>query len=105
MQPIIETRRAELTALCRRFHVRRLDVFGHGYLSLSGDQSSAGGVGFALLSSCECWEVVGSITRRLRPDDTRFTLEIRLAGLGFSDGRPGQAAVDDRSRVWNPAAP
>ena len=28
MQPIIETRRAELTALCRRFHVRRLDVFG-----------------------------------------------------------------------------
>ena len=28
MQPIIETRRAELTALCRRFHVRRLVVFG-----------------------------------------------------------------------------
>ena len=28
MQPIIETRRAELAALCRRFHVRRLEVFG-----------------------------------------------------------------------------
>jgi predicted nucleotidyltransferase len=28
VQPIIETRRAELAALCRRFHVRRLDVFG-----------------------------------------------------------------------------
>jgi hypothetical protein len=28
MQPIIETRRAELAELCRRFHVRRLDLFG-----------------------------------------------------------------------------
>ena len=28
MQPIIETRRAELTTLCQRFQVRRLDVFG-----------------------------------------------------------------------------
>ena len=28
MQPIIDTHRAELAALCRRFHVRRLDLFG-----------------------------------------------------------------------------
>lgn len=28
MQPIIETRRAEVAELCRRFHVRRLDLFG-----------------------------------------------------------------------------
>ena len=28
MQPFIETRRGELAALCRRFHVRRLEVFG-----------------------------------------------------------------------------
>ena len=28
MQPIIEGRRAKLAKLCRRFHVRRLDVFG-----------------------------------------------------------------------------
>lgn len=28
MQPIIETRRAEVAGLCRRFHVRRLEVFG-----------------------------------------------------------------------------
>jgi uncharacterized protein len=28
MQPIIETHRAELAARGRRFHVRRLDVFG-----------------------------------------------------------------------------
>ena len=28
MQPIIKTRLAELRKLCRRFHVRRLDVFG-----------------------------------------------------------------------------
>ena len=33
MQPIIEERRAEIAALCRRFHVRRLDVFG----SAAGD--------------------------------------------------------------------
>jgi predicted nucleotidyltransferase len=28
VQPIIEARRDELAKLCRRFHVRRLDVFG-----------------------------------------------------------------------------
>jgi len=28
MQPIIEQRLPEVAALCRRFHVRRLDVFG-----------------------------------------------------------------------------
>ena len=28
MLPLIEARRAEIAELCRRFHVRRLDVFG-----------------------------------------------------------------------------
>lgn len=28
MQPLIETKRAELADLCHRFHVRTLDVFG-----------------------------------------------------------------------------
>lgn len=28
MQPIIESHRAELAAICRRFHVRKLDIFG-----------------------------------------------------------------------------
>ncbi len=28
MQPIVKTRLAELRKLCRRFHVRRLDLFG-----------------------------------------------------------------------------
>lgn len=28
MQPIIEKRRAEVSELCRRLHVRRLDLFG-----------------------------------------------------------------------------
>lgn len=28
MQPVVKTRLAELRKLCRRFHVRRLNVFG-----------------------------------------------------------------------------
>jgi len=28
VQPIIESHRAELAAICRRFHARRLDLFG-----------------------------------------------------------------------------
>jgi predicted nucleotidyltransferase len=28
VQPIIETHRAELAAICRRFHVSKLDLFG-----------------------------------------------------------------------------
>jgi hypothetical protein len=30
MLPLIDKRRSEIASLCRRFHVRRLDVFGSG---------------------------------------------------------------------------
>ena len=38
MQPIIETHRAEIAALCRRFHVRQLELFGS---AACGDFDSA----------------------------------------------------------------
>lgn len=72
--------------------VRRLDLFGRGYLSLEESSASGGALGVALLSSCACWELIAAVERRTRPDDTRFTLEIRLAGLGLRPRTRGDPA-------------
>jgi predicted nucleotidyltransferase len=50
MQPTIETHRAELAALCRRFHVRKLDLFGS---AARDDFDPAVGVGTMLVDIVE----------------------------------------------------
>lgn len=63
----------------------RVDLYGSG-LALFESQTKTGTVGLILHSSCRCWDLIGSVTRRLRPADTRFSLTLRLAGLGFGLG-------------------
>jgi lipopolysaccharide assembly outer membrane protein LptD (OstA) len=90
---------------------RQLDVFGTGYLSLEDSSATEGTIGIAFLSSCACWELIGSIQQRTRPDDTRFTIELRLSGLGFQpithapEFLRKRDSVDDRNKVWDPPAP
>jgi lipopolysaccharide assembly outer membrane protein LptD (OstA) len=67
----------------------RLDVFLNGYLSLEDSSTNGGEFGFVLLSKCRCWDLVASIERRTRPDDTRFNLQLNLAGLGRRSRVPG----------------
>ena len=65
---------------------RQIDLFASGYLSLEEASTSEGRLGVTFLSGCACWELMASVQRRTRPDDTRFTIELRLAGLGRSPG-------------------
>jgi lipopolysaccharide assembly outer membrane protein LptD (OstA) len=93
---------------------RQLDVFANGFLSLQESSSSSGRVGFAFLSACACWELITSVEQRTRPDETRFTIELRLAGLGFQPLRSGRGlvrdtektgSVDEPGGVWESPAP
>ena len=59
-------------------------------------------MGLAFLSDCGCWELIAQMRRRTRPDVTRFSLEIRLAGLGFQQLRRERPLV--RSRLEYPNA-
>ena len=63
--------------------VRRVDLFGSGYVSLGEGSGGGGRVGLTLLSDCACWDFTAALEQRTRPADTRFTFKLRLAGLGF----------------------
>ena len=94
---------------------RQLDVFARGFGSFEESSTSGGRVGVAFVPRCACWEVVAAFEQRIRPDDHRFTLEFRLAGLGFEAlvrraGRLGargtaSGSVDGRGGLWDSPAP
>jgi lipopolysaccharide assembly outer membrane protein LptD (OstA) len=65
----------------------RLDLFLLGDASFE-DSSKAGTIGFILHSACNCWDLLASARKRIRPDDTSVNLEIRLSGLGFGLASP-----------------
>jgi hypothetical protein len=62
----------------------RLDAFASGYLSFEQSQSNSGQLGVIVHSSCGCWDLIPVVTHRTRPDETRFALQLRIAGFGFS---------------------
>ncbi len=63
---------------------RRVDVFASGYLSFEQSASNSGQIGLILHSSCRCWDLVPMVSHSTRPDETRFALQLRVAGFGFS---------------------
>ena len=79
--------------------LRQVDVFLRGYTSLEESSTNGGTLGFAFLSACACWELIASVDRRTRPDDTRFQVEVRLAGLGFKPLRNRAELVRSRGRA------
>ncbi|MCH6561579.1 MAG: LPS-assembly protein LptD [Myxococcales bacterium] len=72
----------QLNLRARWILTQRLELFGDGYVSLNDSSSSEGTVGLVIRSRCDCWELVGEVARRTRPDDTRFQLHVNLTGLG-----------------------
>jgi lipopolysaccharide assembly outer membrane protein LptD (OstA) len=61
---------------------RNLEIFAEGFTSLESDGSDGGRVGVVILSSCNCWDLVAELEKQARPDDTRFSVQVRLTGLG-----------------------
>ncbi len=62
---------------------RMLDLFVNGYTSLESSKVSGGSIGGLLHSECACWRVRVELERRLRPEDTRFRVNLQLAGFGL----------------------
>jgi lipopolysaccharide export system protein LptA len=66
---------------------RRLEVFGTGFYSFEDASTRRGEAGVVLHSRCDCWDLIASVERRTRPEDTRVKLEVRLSGMGFGGRR------------------
>ncbi len=64
----------------------RLDLFLGGFLSFEETSTRNGSLGFRFYSACDCWQFIGMVQKRLRPDETRLMFEIRLSGLGRETG-------------------
>jgi hypothetical protein len=41
-----------------------------------------GRIGVVLISGCKCWDIVTELEKQARPDDTRFSVSVRLTGIG-----------------------
>lgn len=60
----------------------RVEFFSDGYVSMEAG-SVRGRVGLLLHSTCDCWDLITSLTRQARPGDTRLEVSVRLAGIGL----------------------
>lgn len=76
--------------------LRQIDVFFNGFISVEESSTVGGTVGIAFLSDCACWELIAQMQRRTRPDNTRFGIELRLAGLGFQKIKRTRPLVPSR---------
>jgi lipopolysaccharide assembly outer membrane protein LptD (OstA) len=61
---------------------QNLELFAEGFKSLESQGSKGGRVGVVFISSCKCWDLVTELERDARADDTRFTFQFRLTGIG-----------------------
>ena len=61
---------------------RQIDFFAGGYTSFEQSDTRGGNLGVSFMSSCACWELRAQVDKTTRPDDTRFTIEVRLSGIG-----------------------
>ena len=61
---------------------RNIELFAEGFTSVVSSGTDGGRVGIVLISSCKCWDIVTELEKRARPDDTRFTVQVRLTGIG-----------------------
>ncbi len=76
---------------------RYLEIFADGFTSVASSGTDGGRIGVVLISGCKCWDLVTALEQQVRPDDTRFTVTVRITGLG-DRARPneGQSAAYDR---------
>jgi hypothetical protein len=65
----------------------QFELFGNGFLSLEESSNGSGSLGVLFRSRCDCWELIGSVTQRGRPSETRLEITLQLAGFGGSRAR------------------
>ncbi|MEX2205152.1 MAG: LPS assembly protein LptD [Myxococcota bacterium] len=65
---------------------KNLEFYAEGFTSVVSSGTDGGRIGMVLISGCKCWDIVTELEKRARPDDTRFTVNVRLTGLGVGAG-------------------
>ena len=68
----------------------RFAFFTNGWVSLERSSETGGEAGLAIRSRCRCWDLLLNWEHGRRPDDTRFGIELVLAGFGRGAGIPGE---------------
>jgi lipopolysaccharide assembly outer membrane protein LptD (OstA) len=61
---------------------QNLELFAEGFTSLETTGTDGGRVGVVVISSCKCWDLMTELEKQARPNDTRFSVQVRLTGLG-----------------------
>jgi hypothetical protein len=65
---------------------KNLEFYAEGFTSVVSSGTDGGRIGMVLISGCKCWDIVTELEKQARPDDTRFTVNVRLTGLGAGGG-------------------
>ncbi len=69
-----------------------LELYAEGFTSVVSSGTDGGRIGIVLISGCKCWDIVTELEKQARPDDTRFTVNVRLTGLGYGGSQAGTRA-------------
>jgi lipopolysaccharide assembly outer membrane protein LptD (OstA) len=76
---------------------RYLELYASGFTSVTSSGTDGGKIGVVLISGCKCWDIVTELEKQARPDDTRFSVNVRLTGLGA-----GGSARETQRRSFRP---
>jgi len=79
-EPTEKVNQLDLSAYVVATHY--LELYAEGFTSVVSSGTDGGRVGVVLISGCKCWDIVTELEKQARPDDTRFTVRVRLTGLG-----------------------
>jgi len=61
---------------------RYLEIYADGFSSVVSSGTDGGRVGVVFISSCKCWDLATELEKQARPDNTRFTVTLRVTGIG-----------------------
>ena len=78
-----------------------LEFFADGFTSLEKNGASGGRVGTIVISTCKCWDLLMQLEKVSRTNDTRFSFQFRLTGLGDNTRHNGFERRRQQDRAIN----
>jgi lipopolysaccharide assembly outer membrane protein LptD (OstA) len=79
---------------------KNLEFFADGFYSIENG-TDGGRLGGILSSNCHCWEMLMQLEKVSRTNDTRFSFQFRLTGLGEGNKNGSFERRRDQDRVIN----
>ncbi|HTO05998.1 MAG TPA: LPS assembly protein LptD [Myxococcota bacterium] len=78
-----------------------LEFFADGFSSLENHGASGGRIGTIVMSTCKCWDLLMQLEKVSRTNDTRFSFQFRLTGLGDNGRHNGFERRRNEDRAIN----